>query len=101
MNDIFQIEASATLERLKLGFRCIEMESDNTILIETIRNRLATISSVAEVRQIHDCYSKNWEVKFRHIQQNANKVVDCIAKADGGVIDQLVILKDPPHHVRC
>ncbi|MBA0746729.1 hypothetical protein Gogos_009222, partial [Gossypium gossypioides] len=29
-----------------------------------------------------------------------NKVVDCIAKADGGVIEQLVILEDPPHYVR-
>ncbi|MFQ6641099.1 hypothetical protein Gotur_014646 [Gossypium turneri] len=56
------------------------MESDNAMLIETIRNRLATISSVVE---------------------NANKVVDCIAKADGGVIEQLVILEDPPHYVRC
>ncbi|MBA0721754.1 hypothetical protein Golax_009260 [Gossypium laxum] len=34
------------------------------MLIETIRNGLATISSVAEVRQTHDWCSKNWEVKF-------------------------------------
>ncbi|MFQ6641006.1 hypothetical protein Gotur_017028 [Gossypium turneri] len=42
------------------------MESDNKMLIETICNGLATISSVVE---------------------NANKIVDCIAKADGGVIE--------------
>ncbi|MFQ6667854.1 hypothetical protein Gotur_033735 [Gossypium turneri] len=47
--------------------------------------------------QIHGWCSKNWEVKFRH----TDKIVDCIAKADGGVIEQLVILEDPPHYVRC
>ncbi|MFQ6652396.1 hypothetical protein Gotur_024284 [Gossypium turneri] len=56
------------------------MKSDNAMLIEAIRNWLATISRVAG---------------------NANKVVDCIAKIDGGVIEQLVILEDPPHYVRC
>ncbi|MBA0609609.1 hypothetical protein Godav_021630 [Gossypium davidsonii] len=53
----------------------------NTMLIETIRNGLAIVSSVAE--------------------RNVNKVVDCIAKTDGGVIEQLIILEDPPHYVRC
>ncbi|MFQ6641086.1 hypothetical protein Gotur_017006, partial [Gossypium turneri] len=24
-----------------------------------------------------------------------------MAKADGGIIEQLVILEDPPHYVRC
>ncbi|MFQ6667857.1 hypothetical protein Gotur_033735 [Gossypium turneri] len=50
------------------------------MLIETICNGLTTISSVAE---------------------HTDKIVDCIAKADGGVIEQLVILEDPPHYVRC
>ncbi|KAK5774435.1 hypothetical protein PVK06_042290 [Gossypium arboreum] len=52
------IEAKAILEGLKLAwakeFKCVEMESDNAMLIEIIRNGLATVSSVAEVRQIHD-----------------------------------------------
>ncbi|MBA0700403.1 hypothetical protein Goari_022286 [Gossypium aridum] len=51
------------------------MESDNVMLIETIRHGLTA--------------------------QNASKVVDCIAKGDGGIIEQLVILEDPPHYVRC
>ncbi|MBA0653176.1 hypothetical protein Goklo_020377 [Gossypium klotzschianum] len=38
--------------------------------------------------------------EFRHIQRNVNKVVDCITKTDRGEIDQLIILKDPPHNVR-
>ncbi|MFQ6657733.1 hypothetical protein Gotur_027285 [Gossypium turneri] len=51
------------------------------MLIDTICNGLATISSAAE--------------------RNANKVVDCIAIANGGIIEQLVILEDPPHYVKC
>ncbi|MFQ6666563.1 hypothetical protein Gotur_032866 [Gossypium turneri] len=50
------------------------------MLIDTICNGLAIISSAAE---------------------NGNKVVDCIAIADGGIIEQLVILEDPPHYVKC
>ncbi|MFQ6665188.1 hypothetical protein Gotur_032013 [Gossypium turneri] len=57
------------------------MESYNKMLIETIYNGLSTISSAAK--------------------RNVNKVVDCIAKANGGVIEQLVILEDPLHYVRC
>ncbi|MFQ6640939.1 hypothetical protein Gotur_015635 [Gossypium turneri] len=56
------------------------MESDNVMLIEIIRHGLAAVSSVGE---------------------NANKIADCIAKADGDIIEQLVILEDPPHYVRC
>lgn len=105
MNDIFQIEARAILERLQLdwarGFQNIEFESDNALLIKTIRNGLATISSILEVRQINVWCSKPWDVKFRHIQRNASKVADCIAKLDGEVLEQLVILDYPPHNVRC
>ncbi|MBA0614837.1 hypothetical protein Godav_015076, partial [Gossypium davidsonii] len=39
------------------------------------------------------------EVKFRHIQREANRVVDCIVKVDGGMMDQLVILEEPPRYV--
>ncbi|MBA0798341.1 hypothetical protein Gohar_008938 [Gossypium harknessii] len=40
------------------------------------------------------------EVKFKHIQRDANKVVDCIAKVDSGVMDELIIFEDPPSNAR-
>lgn len=49
------------------------------------------MSNVDEIRCIHNWCLKHWEVKFRHIQKDANKVKDCIAKADGDVMDQLII----------
>ncbi|MBA0557293.1 hypothetical protein Golob_014369 [Gossypium lobatum] len=35
---------------LAKGFRCVELKSDNAMLIETIHNGLVTVSSVVEVR---------------------------------------------------
>ncbi|MBA0851552.1 hypothetical protein Goshw_022013 [Gossypium schwendimanii] len=32
---------------------------------------------------------------------NANKIVNCITKANGDIIEQLVILDDPSQYVRC
>ncbi|KAK5810994.1 hypothetical protein PVK06_026311 [Gossypium arboreum] len=52
MASIFQIEARAILEGLKLawmrGFRQVEVESDNALLINTIRNNFATNSNTIE-----------------------------------------------------
>lgn len=38
---------------------------------------------------------------FRYILRNTNKVVDWIAKVDGGILDQLTILEDPSQNERC
>ncbi|MBA0850059.1 hypothetical protein Goshw_024642 [Gossypium schwendimanii] len=80
------VEARAILEGLKLvwdrGFRQVELECDNAMLIEFIRNGWAS------------------KVKSRHIQRDANKVVDCIAKANGGMMDQLIIFEDSSRYVQ-
>ncbi|MBA0708067.1 hypothetical protein Golax_020055, partial [Gossypium laxum] len=51
--DIFQIEARAIVEGLKLvwskGFKQVEVDCDNAMLIYTIRNGFASISNIAEV----------------------------------------------------
>ncbi|MBA0871973.1 hypothetical protein Goshw_003720, partial [Gossypium schwendimanii] len=58
MADIFQIEARGILEGLKLawmrGFRQVEVESDNALLIDTIRNDFVENSNIVEVRLIHE-----------------------------------------------
>ncbi|MBA0842316.1 hypothetical protein Goarm_002147, partial [Gossypium armourianum] len=52
MANIFQIEARGILEGLKLawmrGFRQVEVESDNALLIDTIRNDFAKNSNIEE-----------------------------------------------------
>ncbi|MBA0770169.1 hypothetical protein Gotri_018837 [Gossypium trilobum] len=80
------VETRVVLEGLKLawdrGFSQIELECDNSMLIELIRNGWVTVSNVDAIRGIHGWCLKSWEVKFRHIQREANRVVDCIAKVD-------------------
>ncbi|MFQ6625623.1 hypothetical protein Gotur_005710 [Gossypium turneri] len=87
MASIFQIEAQAILKGLKLawmrGFRQVEVENNNALLIDTIRNNFAANSNTVEVRLIHD-----------------NKVDDYSAKTIGGGMNQLVVLVDPPSYVR-
>ncbi|KAH1106239.1 hypothetical protein J1N35_010007 [Gossypium stocksii] len=73
---------------------------------ELISSALAWTKSVGVREVVNQCAylywcSQNCDVKFRHIYRNADKVVDCMAKADGSIIEQLVILEDPPHYVRC
>ncbi|MBA0839154.1 hypothetical protein Goarm_004915, partial [Gossypium armourianum] len=64
--------AWVVLEGLKLawdqGFRKVELESDDALLIEAIQNGLVAVSNVDEVKMIHNYCSKAWQVKFRHIQ---------------------------------
>ncbi|KAH1039050.1 hypothetical protein J1N35_040793, partial [Gossypium stocksii] len=104
MADIFQIEARAIFEGLKLawmrGFRQVDVERDNALLIDTIRNNFVANSIIVEVRLIHEWCNKDWQVKLRHVRRESNKVVDCFAKTAGGGINQLFELVDPPSHVR-
>ncbi|XP_016694480.1 uncharacterized protein [Gossypium hirsutum] len=97
------VETIAVLEGLKLawdwGFSQIELEHDNSMLIELIQNGWVTVSNVDAIRGIHGWCLKSWEVKFRHIQREANRVVDCIVKVDGGVIDQLILVFEPLRYV--
>ncbi|MBA0654229.1 hypothetical protein Goklo_021286, partial [Gossypium klotzschianum] len=55
--DIFQVEARAMLEGLKIAwvrsFRQVEVESDNALLVDILRNGLTGTNSVVEVRMIH------------------------------------------------
>lgn len=102
--DIFQIEALAVLEGLKLvwaqDFRQGEIKSDNTLLIDTLWNGLAVVNKVIEVLMIHAWCSKEWRVKFLHILKDNNKVADCVVKEARGVPGLLRVSVNPPLYVK-
>ncbi|KAK5795439.1 hypothetical protein PVK06_036705 [Gossypium arboreum] len=104
MSGIFSIEAKIVLEGLKLAwnrdFRQVELECDIVLLVDVLRNGLAAISSIAEIRLIHEWCSKDCQIKFRHISRDSNKVADQLAKMDEDKINCLVTLEDPPLSVR-
>ncbi|MBA0659879.1 hypothetical protein Goklo_011970 [Gossypium klotzschianum] len=58
VSDVFQIETRSVVEGLKLawskGFIQVEVNCDNAMLINTIRNGFASISNIAKVQLIHE-----------------------------------------------
>ncbi|KAG8480267.1 hypothetical protein CXB51_024825 [Gossypium anomalum] len=96
--------AKVVLEGLKLawnrGSRQAELECDNVLLVDVLWNGLAAISSIAEIRLIHEWCSKDWQIKFRHVSRDSNKVADQLAKMDEDRINCLVTLEDPPLFVQ-
>ncbi|MBA0758181.1 hypothetical protein Gotri_021202 [Gossypium trilobum] len=103
MDEIFRIEARAIVEGMKLawlkGYKQVEINCGNVMLIDTICNGFASISNIAEVRLIHKWCNKNWKVKFRHVLRGSNKVVDCLTKAAIGKLNQVVLFPIPPQYV--
>ncbi|MBA0570929.1 hypothetical protein Golob_004529, partial [Gossypium lobatum] len=77
MDEIFKIEARTIVEGMKLawlkGFKQVEINYDNAMLIDTICNGFASISNIAEVQIIHEWCNKDWKVKFRHVLRGSNK----------------------------
>ncbi|MBA0814776.1 hypothetical protein Gohar_020583 [Gossypium harknessii] len=77
------------------GYRNVEIESDNSLLIAIIQNELATNNNYNEVRLIQDWCLMDCEVKFRQILRESNRVADRIAKEARDEMDQLIIHKEP------
>lgn len=79
MVEVFLVEARGVLEGMKLlwqkGYRQIEVNCDNALLIDTIRNGFAPVSNIREVRLIHEWCKKDWKVKFRHVLRDCNEDV--------------------------
>ncbi|MBA0761962.1 hypothetical protein Gotri_024525, partial [Gossypium trilobum] len=73
----------------------VEGESNNALLIDIIRNGFATNSNTVEVQLIHEWCNRECQVELRH-----NNVADCLAKAKGGKMNQLVVVVNPPSHVK-
>ncbi|MBA0644504.1 hypothetical protein Goklo_028653, partial [Gossypium klotzschianum] len=76
----------------------VEGESNNALLIDIIRNGFATNSNTVEVQLIHEWCNRECQVELRHILRESNNVADCLAKAIGGKMNQLVVVVNPPSH---
>ncbi|KAK5820364.1 hypothetical protein PVK06_025411 [Gossypium arboreum] len=87
MEAIFKIETRAILEGFRLawkkGIRQLEVESDNTLLIETIVEGVVEDGQLMELRRIHQIVCQGWKVCFRHLSRTHNVVVDHMAKGYG------------------
>ncbi|MBA0680465.1 hypothetical protein Goari_012159, partial [Gossypium aridum] len=59
------VEAKAMLEGLKLacerGFRQVEVETDNALLLEILHFGFSCVNNIAEVRLLHTWIAKDWQ----------------------------------------
>lgn len=104
ITDIFQIEAKVILEGLRLawnkGVKQVKLESDNDSLIEFLQTSLVSMSSVVEIRLIHDLYLKDLKVKFKCIRKSFNKVTDRLARLNSSEIGYLTVLEKQPQKIK-
>ncbi|MBA0682342.1 hypothetical protein Goari_024069, partial [Gossypium aridum] len=101
---IFKVEARAIFKGLNLawdkGFRQLELECDNALLVETILVGGAADSNLTELRLIYRLLNRNWKVHIRHIPRTHNKVADHLAKCTATSFMKQQLIEEPPHLVR-
>ncbi|MBA0557306.1 hypothetical protein Golob_014382 [Gossypium lobatum] len=69
--------------RVDRGYRKVEVENDNALLVETIRRGSSVISSLAELRQLKVPCNRDWYLVFRHVSRECNSCVDLLARHRG------------------
>ncbi|MBA0851062.1 hypothetical protein Goshw_012466 [Gossypium schwendimanii] len=62
------------------GYRRVEVESDNALLINAICSGYAARNSLSEVGEIQRLSTSKWGVIFRHISRQQNLVADGMAR---------------------
>ncbi|MBA0726700.1 hypothetical protein Golax_002510, partial [Gossypium laxum] len=101
---IFRVEAQAMFEGLRIawekGFRQLELECDNTLLVETLLASGAANSSLAILSLVNFLFRRKREKRFRHIPRSQNATANQIAKyVNNGILNMLLFV-DPPNSVQ-
>ncbi|KAK5840961.1 hypothetical protein PVK06_009869 [Gossypium arboreum] len=100
---IFQVEARAVIEGLQLAwnkeFWKLELECDNTLLVEIILTGGAADSRLMELQLIHHVHIQSWEVRVRHIPLVQNTVANLLAKIEDPELLRFHLLEELPPFV--
>lgn len=92
------------LEGLRLvwdkGFRKIELECDNSILVRDYPCRGAANCTMMELRLVYDMIIRAWDIRIQHISRDQNTVADCLTKVVSPILSRLILLDEPPLSVR-
>lgn len=98
------VEVRAMLEGIQLAwdkrYRKVEMEGDNSLLIESILVGSVVDRKMMELRLVHGMLIRPWVVRIRHIPRTKNAIVDCLTKIVSHDLMWLTVLEDPPQVVR-
>ncbi|MBA0711538.1 hypothetical protein Golax_010706, partial [Gossypium laxum] len=82
------------------GFWKLELECDDTLLIEIILADGAVNSRLTELRLIHYMLIQYWEVRVRHILRAQNTVIDLLVKIEYLELLKFYLLEEPPPSIR-
>ncbi|KAH1115691.1 hypothetical protein J1N35_009069 [Gossypium stocksii] len=97
---VFHIEARVILEGLRIawekGYRQLEIECDNALLVESVLTRNAANSNLVELRLINVYLKRNWKTRIHHILRSQNMVADQMAKCTYDNEFGLKLFEDPP-----
>lgn len=81
---IFKIEIRIVFEHRVLGwdkgYRQLEVDCDNALLMKTILAEKGKDSNMVELHLIYNLLNYNWKIFFRHISRLQNKITEHIIK---------------------
>lgn len=90
---VFKTDVKAILEGLNLastfGFRQLELECDNALVVETILVDCVGANMLSELRLIKQLLCRDWKVRLQHIPSEHNKIANSMAKFDKGNYDEM------------
>ncbi|MBA0634562.1 hypothetical protein Godav_028878, partial [Gossypium davidsonii] len=102
-DEVFRIEARSMLEGLRLawdkGYRQVELESDNALLVELVLAGNSTASHIVELHAIHKILHRNWKVQIRHIPRAHNEVAGFMAKHAAPRFTSILVFSIPPQAI--
>lgn len=100
---IFQVEARA-MYGLWLawdgGHRRVELECDNSLLVEIILAGGVAASGMVELWLLHDLMIHPWVVHLRHIPRVQNSVADASARLVNPTMTQFNVMEVPPLSIK-
>ncbi|MBA0770088.1 hypothetical protein Gotri_018762, partial [Gossypium trilobum] len=79
-----------------VGFRQVELECDNALLVETLIGAGADSSKLVELRLIGCLLKRNWRIRSRHIHRTQNSDVDLMTKSTNDEVSKLLLFMEPP-----
>ncbi|MBA0613945.1 hypothetical protein Godav_014299, partial [Gossypium davidsonii] len=82
------------------GFRKLELECDNGLLVETIIAGGAVDRRITTLRLLHSMLIRPWEVRVRHIPRAQNTVAEQLIKFVSPKLMRFNLMEDPPLSIR-
>lgn len=81
------------------GYRNVEVECDNSLLLNLILMEGVTDSKMLEIRLIYELLNRTQDVLIRYVPRERNMVTDRLTKTANPHLTHLVSLDTPPPSV--